>query len=128
VGLYLLGRLSERFGDELNTRQVSEPDISLAQDFSLFAHVLILDALSTTGDAPYELITLNALPSVSSASHVIDWGAILGACGKLYGQAPQVRFLGIRAANFGYSEIISGACILNADKAFDFVIKELSVL
>jgi hydrogenase maturation protease len=130
VGIELVRRLGEYFGPGLNRDELLAPDVILAERIAPYGHLLIIDALASSGDAPYQLKDLAPAPTFMPAggmiSHCFDWPAILAMATELYGRAPKTRVLGIAATQFHFSETLTPGCRKNADLAFDFLISYCS--
>ena len=126
VGIELVRRLRNHFGDALACQELLAPDVVLAQRIAAFDHLVIIDALAEEADAPYRLLDLAPAPASRPVggliSHCFDWPAILALAEALYGRCPKARVLGISAAFFGLCETLSPFCRSNADSAFDFLV------
>ena len=126
VGIVLLRRLQAHFGPGLNGKELLAPDVILAERIAAFDHLLIIDALAETQDAPYRLLDLapaaSFMPAGCMVSHCFDWPAILAMARELYGHSPKCQVLGIAAVRFEFSETLSPLCRKNADSAFDFLV------
>ncbi len=122
VGLYLLERLKEHFGEGFHGMTVYEPDIALAETIASFSTLLVVDALVSETEEPFRLLPLapaaTIFPTGGYSSHVFDWGMILAMARDLFGHAPDSFVCGVRAQCFGISEDISPQCRADAEEAF----------
>ncbi len=127
VGVHLVRKLRESFSDRLNSLEVYEPDILLAEQMAEYAEALIIDAMIVKDGAPFNLIPLSPaksmLPTSGFVSHSFDWGAVLKMAEDLFGKTLKATLLGVSARSFGISETISPFCLTNAQKAFDYLMK-----
>src|SRR5512133_2431792 len=77
VGIYLVERLQEHFGAGFHGMIVYEPEIALAETIASYATLLVVDALATEVEAPFQFMPLapaaTIYPGGGYSSHVFDW-------------------------------------------------------
>ncbi|MDM8535940.1 hydrogenase maturation protease [Desulfobacterales bacterium HSG17] len=129
VGIFLMKKLEKHFLNTIKYLEIHAPDILMAETFSQFENLLIIDAICMDDDKPYKLIPIkpakNIAPSPGFPAHVVGWDTILYTAREFFGHAPQTVLLGVAACDFDFSETLSTQCRANADKAFEFIVKNL---
>ena len=126
VGIVLVRRLHERYGERLATRELFTADLGLAEELAEVEELLVVDALAKARPGkPFVLEPLSAGPVFHQGgalvSHTFEWPFVLAAARDLIGHAPRAQVLGISGARFGLSEELSPECTANAEAAFAFL-------
>ena len=125
VGLLLIERLRQHFGDGLACEELFQADILIAEHLTHRRALLVVDAAPIVG-RPFELVELEAAPAIVTpagfVSHVVGWPQILAAARDLFGAQPVAHLCAVGGSHFEFGEGLSKACAENAEQAFAFLV------